>query len=76
MERDVYKTSRTLYIIEATLEYFVSLMVAGVYLAKLTTAIGLSDGFTGILTSLVSLASVANCYAKGLGVEKDYKKDN
>ena len=53
--KDIYKTSRILYIIEAALEYFVSLLVAGSYLAKLTTSIGLSDAVTGILSSLVSL---------------------
>lgn len=52
---DVYKTSRFLYIIEAALEYFIALGVGGVYLAKLTTAVGLPDSVTGILTSFVSL---------------------
>ncbi|MBO5214898.1 MAG: MFS transporter [Clostridia bacterium] len=52
---DVYKTSRFLYIIEAALEYFIALGVGGVYLAKLTTAVGISDSLTGILTSFVSL---------------------
>ncbi|MBQ7223973.1 MAG: hypothetical protein IJX06_00220 [Clostridia bacterium] len=52
---DVYKTSRLLYIIEAALEYFIALGVGGVYLAKLTTAVGLPDSVTGILTSFVSL---------------------
>ena len=53
--KDIYKSSRILYIIEAALEYFVSMLVAGSYLAKLTTSIGLSDAVTGILSSLVSL---------------------
>lgn len=53
--KDVYKTSRFLYIIEATLEYFISLMVAGAYLAKITSSIGISDTVTGILSSVVSL---------------------
>lgn len=74
MERDIYKTSRTLYIIEATLEYFVSLMVAGVYLAKLTTAIGLSDSFTGILTSLVSLGCGFQIFSIFFAGRKSVKK--
>ena len=55
MEKDIYKSSRILYVIEATLEYFISLLVAGAYLAKLTTSIGLPDSLTAILTSFVSL---------------------
>lgn len=53
--QDIYKTSRLLYIIEAGLEYFISLLVAGAYLAKVTSVIGISDGVTGILSSFVSL---------------------
>ena len=53
--KDVYRTSRFLYIIEAALEYFISLLVTGAYLAKITEAIGISDALTGILTSFVSL---------------------
>lgn len=53
--KDDYKTSRILYIIEATLEYFIALLVAGAYLAKVTSAIGISDSVTGILSSFVSL---------------------
>ena len=53
--KDKYKSSRILYIIEAALEYFISLMVGGEYLALLTSEIGLSDSTTGILTSFVSL---------------------
>ncbi|MBQ8295366.1 MAG: MFS transporter, partial [Clostridia bacterium] len=39
----------------ATFEYFISLLVTGAYLAKITSAIGMSDTATGILTSFVSL---------------------
>lgn len=52
---DIYKASRLLYVIEAALEYFVSILATGAYLAKLTSAIGLSDGLTGILSAFVSL---------------------
>ena len=54
-QKDIYKTSRFLYILEAALEYFISLLVTGAYLAKITSAIGMSDTTTGILTSFVSL---------------------
>ena len=53
--RDEYALSRFLYILEAALEYFISLLVTGAYLAKITSAIGMSDTLTGILTSFVSL---------------------
>lgn len=53
--KDIYKTSRFLYIIEAALEYFISLLVTGAFLAKVTDSIGMSDTLTGILTSFVSL---------------------
>ena len=55
--RDPYRTSRLMYIIEAALEYFVSITVAGAYLAKITSSIGISDSLTGILSAIVSLGS-------------------
>ena len=55
VQKDAYKTSRFLYILEAALEYFISLLLTGAYLAKITSAIGMSDTLTGILTSFVSL---------------------
>lgn len=54
-ERDVYSATRLLYIIEAALEYFISIAVGTVYLAKITSEIGIADNVTGILTSFVSL---------------------
>ena len=54
-QKDIYKTSRFLYIVEAALEYFIALMMIGAYLAKLTAAIGISDAVTGILSAFVSL---------------------
>ena len=53
--RDYRKRNIILYIIEAALEYFVSIAVSGAYLAYLATAIGISDALTGVLTSFVSL---------------------
>ncbi|MBQ3589268.1 MAG: MFS transporter [Clostridia bacterium] len=55
MESKKYAFSRLLYIIEAALEYFVSIAVGTVYLAKITASIGMSDALTGILTAFVSL---------------------
>lgn len=55
MKKDIYKTSRICYIIEETTAYFISLLVSGAYLAKLTQALGLSDSLTAILSSLVGV---------------------
>lgn len=56
--RDKNAVSRLCYIIEAALEYFISLMVTGAYLARITGALGFSDSLTGILSSFVSLGCV------------------
>lgn len=50
--------SRICYIIEAALEYFISIMVTGAYLARITSSLGFSDSLTGILSSFVSLGCV------------------
>lgn len=52
---DIYKKSRLFYIFEAAVEYFLATFVAGTYLAKMTTAIGISDSLTGIISAFVSL---------------------
>ncbi len=54
-EKDPYSFSRVLYIIEAALEYFISILFADSYLAKITTAIGMSDSLIGVLSAFVSL---------------------
>lgn len=63
MKKDEYKSTRILYIIEATLEYFISIAVGTVYLAKLTAYIGISDALTGILSSFVSLGCCFQIFA-------------
>ena len=54
-DKDPYKVSRVLYIIEAALEYFISILFADSYLAKITTSIGMSDSLIGVLSAFVSL---------------------
>ncbi|MBQ8804461.1 MAG: MFS transporter [Tyzzerella sp.] len=49
------KRSRIMYMCEATLEYLISILVAGSYLATLTRELGISDSLTGILSSVISL---------------------
>lgn len=43
------------YTIEAALEYLISILVTGSFLATLTAQIGLSDSLTGILSAIISL---------------------
>jgi MFS family permease len=49
------KSSRRFYIVEAALEYFISILVAGSYLATLTKELGISDSLTGVLSAIISL---------------------
>ena len=55
LEKDPYKGSRILYIIQAAVEYFIATLAGGAYLAKITTSIGIPDDVTAILTATVSL---------------------
>lgn len=55
-DKDIYKSSRIMYILDAAFEYFISILTTGAYLAKLTSSIGISDGTTAILSTLGSLA--------------------
>jgi len=54
-ETDNLKRSRLMYIIEAALEYLISILVAGTFLASITKELGMSDSLTGILSSVISL---------------------
>jgi len=49
------KRSKNMYIFQAALEYFISILVTGSYLATLTKELGFSDSLTGILSSFISL---------------------
>ena len=51
-----YKRSRNAYKMECTFEYFVTLLIADAYLAKVLSSIGMSDALIGIVSSFVSLA--------------------
>lgn len=52
---DPTKRSRLMYLFEATLEYLISILVTGSFLATLTKELGISDSLTGILSSIISL---------------------
>ena len=71
--KDKYSFSRLLYIIEAALEYFISIAVGGVYLAKITKYIGISDAITGIITAFVSLGCGFQIIALFLAHKKPVK---
>lgn len=51
-----YRRSRTAYVMESAFEYFITLLVADSFLAKLLSSIGLSDSLIGVVSSLISLA--------------------
>ena len=53
--KDASRRSRLMYIFQAAFDYFISILVAGAFLAKVTSYIGMSDSLTGILSSFVSL---------------------
>ncbi len=54
-KNDPARLGRLMYVIEAALEYFISLMVTSAYLARITASLGFSDSLTGVLSSFVSL---------------------
>lgn len=55
IEERALKRGRLMYIFEAALEYLISVLVAGSFLATITKELGLSDSLTGILSSMISL---------------------
>lgn len=74
VKKDKYATSRIMYIIEAALEYFISIAVGGVYLAEITKSIGISDAITGVITAFVSLGCGFQVIALFLAHKKPVKK--
>ena len=57
-KKDVYRTSRLMYIIEACIENFITILTSGVYLASLTKYLGISDGMTAIISSVINLSAL------------------
>ena len=54
----VLRRNNRLYIVQAAAEYHISLLVTGSFLAALTSALGMSDALTGVLSSVISLGCV------------------
>ena len=52
------KRARAAYTAQCAFQYFVTLLAADAFLAKLLTYIGISDALTGILSSFITLAFV------------------
>ena len=55
---DKYRRTRILYILQADFEYFISLLVAGSFLAAVTAQLGISDSLTGVISAIISLGQV------------------
>jgi len=53
-----YKRSRKAYMAQCTFEYFICLLVADAFLAKLLEHLGLSDSAIGIVSSFISLVFI------------------
>ena len=51
-----------MYIFEAALEYLISILVPGSFLATITKELGISDSLTGILSSVISLGCLFQLY--------------
>ena len=51
-----YRRSRGAYKAQCTFEYFIAILSADAFLAKLLTDIGVSDAATGIISSLISFS--------------------
>lgn len=69
-----YALSRFLYILEAMLEYFVSIAVGTVYLAKITKYVGIGDEITAILTAFVSLGCSFQLFSIFFGGKTSVKR--
>ena len=63
MQSKIISRSRFMYILEAALEYFISILVAGSYLATLTSYLGFSDSLTGIISSFISLGCMFQLFS-------------
>ncbi len=57
------KRSRNAYMIQCTVEYFISLLVTDAFLAKLLQYVGLSDSLIGIISSFITLAFIIQLFS-------------
>lgn len=54
-ERKTLRRSQHAYIWEACLEYLISILVSGTFLAQITMELGFTDGQIGVISSIISL---------------------
>ena len=73
-KKDIYKTSRGLYIVEAAVEYLIQILLEGAYIAKLSSAMGISDSLTGIITAIVQLGNTLQIVALFLAGKRPVKR--
>ena len=71
-EKDPYAFSAKLYFPKCALAYLISIITTGAYLAKLTTAIGISDGITAMLASIGNLA----CFFQFASIPLSYRSSS
>ena len=73
-ESPEYKRSRNAYTLQCMFEYFVALLLADSFLAKLLSSVGFDDGSIGIISSLISLAFVFQLFSLLLSRKRGSKK--
>ncbi|MBQ9805986.1 MAG: MFS transporter [Clostridia bacterium] len=69
-----YRRSRVAYVLYALFDYFVGILVADAFLAKLLSAMGFRDSEIGILASFISLAFVFQLFSLLLTKKRNSKK--
>ena len=72
-KKDVYRKSRVLYIISATLEYFISILTGTAYLAKIAGSIGITDGVIGVLSSFTALGCAFQIVSMAIRTDRAVK---
>ena len=60
---DRARRCRSAYIVEALLEYLISLLVSGAFLSAILRQVGVSDAVTGVVSSIISLACAAQLFS-------------
>lgn len=68
------RKNEIIYIIEAAVEYFITLMVTESYLAKVTSAIGMDDALIAVLTAFTSLGTAFQLFAVFLAHKRPVKR--
>lgn len=61
--KDKYSFGRAMYIVEAAIEYLISILTATTFLATVTTELGMSDSMTGVVSSIISLGCVFQLFS-------------